>query len=93
MKITIATYFDYEGYSFDYYETDDMNQPQKEKLARRLVEEVDESILIKELDANAENLGEDIFAILEKLKAKKEAATLKRSLAAKKAWAVRKSTL
>ena len=57
MEITIARYFDWEGYSFDYYETDDMNQFQKEEVARRIVEEEDESILIKELDANAENLG------------------------------------
>jgi hypothetical protein len=90
MEITIARYFDYEGWNFEDYETDEMNQEQKEELARNLFENNDCQI-IKELDNTVENMGADMFAIFEKHKAKKEAETKRRSLAAKKAWAEKRA--
>ena len=86
MEITIATYIDYEGFDFSSYETDGMPQSQKEYLAKKLFEWGENCVVIKELDKTVENVGEDIFAIMEEMKETKK----KRSLSAKKAWAKRK---
>jgi|ETNvirnome_6_100_1030635.scaffolds.fasta_scaffold01438_17 hypothetical protein len=93
MKITIATYYDWEGFDFSEYDTDTMTQGQKEHIAKKLLDWGEDCIVVKELDKTAENLGEDIFALYEERRIKAEETKKKRSDSAKKAWAKRKASV
>jgi hypothetical protein len=91
MKITIAKYYSGEGYAFLDYDTDTMTQEDKEELAFQVF--IGDAKPVELLDNSAKTLGNDIFEMVKKHVAEREAEHQRRSLAAKKAWAATKSTL